>query len=117
MLSIAVMLVAGLLLFWPAAAHQITTPAGVIVDYSGLSSPATGSSCCNKMDCAPAEVTFDGGEGLLIRRLDGYPIVWDDPWFQVDHDVILPLSLDGGWHMCKLPRDSGPRCIIRPPDT
>lgn len=117
MLSIAVILVAGLLLCWPAAAHQIVTPAGVMVDYSGLSSPATGMSCCNKMDCAPAEVIFDGGDGLLIRRLDGYPTVWDDPWYQVDHDVILPFSLDGGWHMCKLPRDPEPRCIIRPPDT
>lgn len=117
MLYIAVILVAGLLLCWQAAAHQITTPVGVTVDYSGLSSPATGDSCCNKMDCAPAEVSFDGEKGLLIRRLDGYPTVWGDPWFQVNADVILPVSLDGGWHMCKLPRDPGPRCIIRPPDT
>ena len=117
MLSIAMILVAGLVLCWPAAAHQVTTPAGVTVDYGGLSSPATGTSCCNKMDCAPAEVTFDSGKGLLIRRLDGYPIVWGDPWFQVDAKVILPFALDGGWHMRKLPRDPGPRCIIRPPDT
>ena len=99
MLSTAVTLIAGLLLlFWPASAHQIKSPAGVTVDYSGLLSPATGINCCNKMDCAPAQVTFDGGEGLLIRRLDGYPTVWGDPWFQVDNDVILPFSLDGGWH-------------------
>jgi hypothetical protein len=117
MLSIAVMLISGLLLSWPAASHQIATPAGVTVDYGGLFAPATGASCCNRMDCAPAEVTFDGESGLLIRRLDGYPTVWGDPWFPVDPTVILPLSLDGGWHMCKLPRDSGPRCIIRPPDT
>jgi hypothetical protein len=74
MLSIAMILVAGLVLCWPADAHQVTTPAGVTVDYGGLSSPATGTSCCNKMDCAPAEVTFDSGKGLLIRRLDGYPM-------------------------------------------
>ena len=107
MLSIAVILVAGLLLCWPAAAHQITTPAGITVDYSGLLSPATGVSCCNRMDCAPAEVTFDGGERAVdpaARRLSdrlGRPVVPGRP------RVILPFSLDGGWHMCKLPRDPG----------
>ena len=63
------------------------------------------------------ERVVDGREGLLIRRLDGYPTLWGDPWFQVNDDVILPFSLDGRWHMCKLPRDPEPRCIIRPPDT
>lgn len=98
-----------------ALSHEIASPAGVIVNYGGLKSPKTGQSCCNQLDCAPAEVMFDPERGLMIRRLDGYPVIWDDPWYEIDKAVVLPIQLDGMFHMCKMASDPAPRCIIQPP--
>lgn len=98
--------------FIGARAHEVVAPSGLTISYSGLKSPG-GLSCCSNTDCAPAEVTFDG-ERLLIRRRPEYG--FDDDWEPVRDAATLPISLDGGWHMCRMPSDSKARCIIRPPE-
>ncbi len=65
-------------------------------------------SCCNKADCYPTEVKFQGGQWYARRREDGtfIPV----PWNKVERNRDNP---DGRNHVCAPP----PTATSYPPNT
>ena len=96
-------LVAGLvvtvLLHAKAWSHTITAPNGTVIDYSKWMRPDTGTSCCNKSDCAPVDAmdvdSHTDPDDVHLRR--------NGIWISLSQyrDKILPFSSpDGRYHMC-----------------
>lgn len=74
--------------------------------YSGWLVPNAGaarvSSCCNKMDCAPADTKFEGGHWYGRRRIDPQWILIPDQLIESNQGDPRE-SPDGQSHLCVHP--------------